>query len=78
MGEVVLILVLVEHTLRAGGFLPNPEEKIVLILVLVEHTLRATGEVQVLQGGNVLILVLVEHTLREKNILIAVLVLVVS
>ena len=38
--ELVLILVLVEHTLRdkvvlSGGFLPD-----VLILVLVEHTLR--------------------------------------
>ena len=37
----VLILVLVEHTLRAKIRISEEEPKAVLILVLVEHTLRA-------------------------------------
>ena len=36
----VLILVLVEHTLRGKKKLDMVQEKKVLILVLVEHTLR--------------------------------------
>ena len=38
----VLILVLVEHTLRVPDFVAKAAEVAVLILVLVEHTLRDT------------------------------------
>ena len=62
--SVVLILVLVEHTLR--DLINKGEEftNIVLILVLVEHTLRVVNMIVLVQRIKVLILVLVEHTLR--------------
>ena len=41
---LVLILVLVEHTLRAGISDANSKDAAVLILVLVEHTLRVRSE----------------------------------
>ena len=37
--QLVLILVLVEHTLGVGKSMPNVQGDSVLILVLVEHTL---------------------------------------
>ena len=40
MQSVVLILVLVEHTLRGQSYLWRVDSSEVLILVLVEHTLR--------------------------------------
>ena len=62
----VLILVLVEHTLRERNFV-SVNHHAVLILVLVEHTLRGRGKKrQQAQLCSVLILVLVEHTLREQ------------
>ena len=63
----VLILVLVEHTLRE----PEVEAKYlffgVLILVLVEHTLRDFEASIFDEHMRVLILVLVEHTLRATQ-----------
>ena len=80
----VLILVLVEHTLRGFEAYVYDENIRVLILVLVEHTLRARqGIITLPQRECVLILVLVEHTLRagisdanSKNKAVLILVLV--
>ena len=60
----VLILVLVEHTLRVPVNKPFFVVGSVLILVLVEHTLRESIMCRAINNGVVLILVLVEHTLR--------------
>ena len=60
----VLILVLVEHALRARSYSWQDPQLHVLILVLVEHTLRGKGKQVYPLTSSVLILVLVEHTLR--------------
>ena len=60
----VLILVLVEHTLRDASQPYFVLSFAVLILVLVEHTLRGIEGCLSSLNANVLILVLVEHTLR--------------
>ena len=62
----VLILVLVEHTLREGKPSRTDRGRLVLILVLVEHTLRVLDK-KIIAKVFVLILVLVEHTLRAMN-----------
>ena len=41
---LVLILVLVEHTLRERDYFPEWYNQVVLILVLVEHTLRVKSK----------------------------------
>ena len=62
---MVLILVLVEDTLRVYGDRYSPENGTkVLILVLVEDTLRASMDCRKIFRHRVLILVLVEDTLR--------------
>ena len=67
-GAKVLILVLVEHTLRGNLVRFNHYARRVLILVLVEHTLRVNLTRSCSQMGlMVLILVLVEHTLRDTG-----------
>ena len=63
-GVDVLILVLVEHTLRGETLFVSTITRDVLILVLVEHTLRDPAIYVNLESVAVLILVLVEHTLR--------------
>ena len=65
----VLILVLVEHTLRVDADEATGTKVVVLILVLVEHTLRVTTIVwHAGKNAKVLILVLVEHTLRGWSV----------
>ena len=61
----VLILVLMEDTLRVTNGLSNYEETVVLILVLMEDTLRGLSHLQLQILTQVLILVLMEDTLRE-------------
>ena len=64
----VLILVLMEDTLREKHGLANPSIKVVLILVLMEDTLREDQAVIRNEGPFVvLILVLMEDTLRAGN-----------
>ena len=61
----VLILVLMEDTLREGACRQVLELRIVLILVLMEDTLRAVGTPAIPENSApVLILVLMEDTLR--------------
>ena len=66
MANNVLILVLVEHTLRGMLDKKTIAAVFVLILVLVEHTLRAVNTEGKKIVTLVLILVLVEHTLRAS------------
>ena len=67
MRTSVLILVLVEHTLRGNYVLFKTLLDSVLILVLVEHTLRVQKTGAKNLDVYVLILVLVEHTLRANG-----------
>ena len=61
----VLILVLMEDTLRAGRSFRESDIFRVLILVLMEDTLRDMGTLTINLAEIVLILVLMEDTLRE-------------
>ena len=64
--EDVLILVLMEDTLREKSFILLSTAPLVLILVLMEDTLRDEKETRKSFGiFNVLILVLMEDTLRD-------------
>ena len=63
----VLILVVMEHTLRGTRVHPQNYFFAVLILVVMEHTLRGTRVHPQNYFFAVLILVVMEHTLRESN-----------
>ena len=60
----VLILVLMEDTLRVRGFVAQEDGTYVLILVLMEDTLRDYIRLCLTLDKPVLILVLMEDTLR--------------
>ena len=64
----VLILVLMEDTLRVLYLKMTSYIIVVLILVLMEDTLRVAQEYLSSQKVYVLILVLMEDTLREQDI----------
>ncbi len=64
----VLILVLMEDTLRGQGCCPFRKGGGVLILVLMEDTLRGLDHAWNHASGVVLILVLMEDTLREQRL----------
>ena len=65
-GGFVLILVLMEDTLRGDQLYVMLKEYLVLILVLMEDTLRGNKSMENL--FEVLILVLMEDTLREQRL----------
>ena len=67
ISDSVLILVLMEDTLRVDKRIIIIEPDGVLILVLMEDTLRAKGQLGQAVSFKVLILVLMEDTLREKQ-----------
>ena len=66
--DKVLILVLMEDTLREKCPLAGRVEKYVLILVLMEDTLRVRDDICIDIMTDVLILVLMEDTLRGKHL----------
>ena len=66
-GNEVLILVLMEDTLRATDLKTYVPLIRVLILVLMEDTLRVNPDAPKSARQAVLILVLMEDTLREKR-----------
>ena len=78
----VLILVLMEDTLRAVKYILLQYAEVVLILVLMEDTLRDNSKISAKDIlANVLILVLMEDTLRaykegESKVIFVVLILV--
>ena len=63
----VLILILMEYSLRPEGLCLTITDDIVLILILMEYSLRRFNFVTLSKNIVVLILILMEYSLRPKE-----------
>ena len=63
----VLILIILEHTLRETRRTGKKSIGQVLILIILEHTLRGVSKGDANSTEAVLILIILEHTLRDPS-----------